>query len=48
MGKTKELWQEQQDIKQEARDILEELLDVYPPLKVLSEIRAIEAKLLNL
>lgn len=44
MGASKRQWQEIEEQRQYAREILEELLDTYPINRVVNELEKIQAK----
>ncbi len=47
MGVSKREWQEQENLKQEARDQLEMLIDSYDIDRIIIELRNLEEKLLH-
>ena len=47
MGAMKQLYQEQQEIKQESREILAELLESYSPELILKKMQKLQEELLN-
>ena len=47
MGKTKQLYQEIEEMKQEARDILEKLLEDYPVDYVIDDMEKLREELLS-